>query len=411
MKYGLIGKTLGHSFSKQIHGELSDYQYDYYEVQPEGLEELLRKRDIGGFNVTIPYKKDVIKYCNKLTSAAKRIGSVNTLVYGDNRSLLGHNTDYDGFLYMVNRASIDFKNAKVLILGSGGTSLTARTVAEDLAAREIIVVSRKGPISYDQLEAHYDSNIIINTTPVGMYPNNGESLIDLSHFKNCYGVLDVIYNPLSSQLILEAKALGIKCSGGLPMLVAQARSAAELFSDSTIPESKTEKVIQKLTQDKENIVLIGMPGSGKSSIGYELSKRLGRELIETDKLIEEMEEATIPEIFQKKGEAYFRNLERKAVFMAGKEGGKIISTGGGVVLFKENYGPLAQNGRIYFLERDIEKLSREGRPLSTGLDALKTMYKHRLPLYLSFCHKRIPNLATIDEASSSIIEDFMMEFS
>ncbi|WP_426350744.1 shikimate kinase [Alloiococcus sp. CFN-8] len=406
MKYGLIGESLVHSFSKNIHRELSDYVYNYYEVNKEELPSLLKKEAMGGFNVTIPYKQEVIKYCNSLSPSAKKIGSVNTLVYDKNRAITGYNTDYDGFIYLLKRSKIELMGASVLILGNGGTSLTARAAAADLGADKITIVSRKGPITYEKLGDYYDSTVIINTTPVGMYPNNGESLIDLSYFKKCKAVVDVIYNPLKTKLVLQAESLGIKATGGLPMLVAQARTASELFTGEIINDNKVEAIIKKLSKEKENIVLVGMPGSGKSTIGAALAKATGKELIETDLLVEEHEGKTIPEIFEEKGEAYFREVEKAMVASAGKRSGAIISTGGGVILNKENLDPLRQNGQIYFIQRPIESLSRDGRPLSKSTEALKDMYKIRLPLYKSFSNTVVNNYTTITEAAEEIIKDF-----
>ncbi len=404
MKYGLIGRSLVHSFSKNIHRELSDYVYNYYEITKEDLPSLLKEEDIGGFNVTIPYKQEVIKYCKSLSPSAKKIGSVNTLVYDKDRNIKGYNTDYDGFIYLLKRSNIELKEASVLILGSGGTSLTATAVASDLGAAKITVVSRKGPVTYENLEPYYNSTIIINTTPVGMYPNNGESLIDLSLFKECKAVVDVVYNPLKTKLILQAESLGIKATGGLPMLVAQARTASELFTGKTISDAKVESIIKSLSKEKENIILVGMPGCGKSTIGAALAKLTGKELIETDALVEAQEKKTIPEIFQEKGEEYFREVEKSIVASVGKRSGVIISTGGGVILNKENLEPLRQNGRIYFIKRPIENLSRNGRPLSRSLIALKEMYKIRLPLYLSFANEIVYNITTVSETAYRILQ-------
>lgn len=406
MKYGLIGRSLVHSFSKNIHRELGDYVYNYYEVNKEELPSLLKEEGIGGFNVTIPYKQEVIKYCKSLSPSAEMIGSVNTLVYDKDRNITGYNTDYDGFIYLLKRRGIEIKGASVLILGSGGTSLTARVAAADLGADKITIVSRKGPVTYENLEPYYDSTVIINTTPVGMYPNNGESLIDLSLFKKCKAVVDVVYNPLKTKLILQAESHGIKATGGLPMLVAQARTASELFTGQAISDNKVEDIIKSLSKEKENIVLVGMPGCGKSSIGAVLAKLTGKELIETDTLVEEQEGKTIPEIFEEKGETYFREVEKAMVASAGKRSGVIISTGGGVILNKENLEPLKQNGRIYFIKRPIENLSRDGRPLSKSFEALKEMYKIRLPLYMSFSNELVYNYTTISEAAENILRDY-----
>lgn len=406
MKYGLIGEKLSHSYSPEIHTELGDYDYHLYSVAPENLSDFILNRDFQGLNVTIPYKKAVIPFCAELSPLARKIGSVNTLLRRSDGSLYGDNTDYYGFTYMAENAGVSFAGKKVLLLGSGGTFLTAKAVIEDAGAKEIIQVSRSGNVNYQNLNAHFDADIIVNTTPVGMYPDNGAKLINLTDFSACSGVLDVIYNPLYSALLLEAKKLGIPYCGGLPMLVAQAVKAAELFTGKPIPGYRIGAITHKLERKIANLILIGMPGSGKTSIGKEIAKILKRSFFDTDIMIEKETGKTIPEIFAKDGEAGFRELETEIISRLGKEKGAVIATGGGAVLNPLNQTALAQNGRIYLIERDLEKLARDGRPLSQTQEDLKIMYENRKPIYTSCADCNINNSQTITEAATKTAEDF-----
>jgi len=379
--FGLLGRKLGHSLSPQIHEKLGDYTYDLFCREPDELEEFFSDKTLKGYNVTIPYKVDAFNACDELSERAKKIGSVNTCIRRADGSLLGDNTDYFGFSYMAKKAKADFQNKKVLVLGSGGASRTVQVVARDEGAKEIVVVSRTGENNYENISRHYDADIIVNTTPVGMYPENGERIIDLTEFKNCTSVLDLIYNPLKTPLLLDAEKMGINFSNGLVMLVAQAVKSAEQFIEREISEEKIDEVYNSLLADRKNVVFVGMPGSGKSTVGKMLSEKLGKEFFDTDKMVEEKEGRKIPEIFAEKGEEYFRNIESECVKEAGKKMGVVIATGGGAILRKENRDALRQNGTVIFLQREISSLATDGRPLSSSEDILKNMLEIRTPLY------------------------------
>ena len=403
--FGLIGETLKHSWSVPIHHALGCADYQLYELKPDELGSFLTENKIGGLNVTIPYKKAVIPYCASLDPYAESIGSVNTLVPDDEGKLHGFNTDALGLSYIARRSGISFQNAKVIILGSGGTSLTARAVARNEGAREIIVISRTGENNYENLSRHADADILINTTPVGMYPHNGECLVDLKDFPALRGVLDVVYNPARTALLLQAEKLGIPHSDGLPMLVAQAVAAEEKFFDRKIADSEIERITSMLRRDMTNIVLIGMPGSGKSTIGTALAAKTGREMIDIDAEIVKTAGCSIPEIFSREGEDVFRRLETEEVRKAGKETGKIIMTGGGVVTRERNYAPLHQNGRIYQLGRDLSKLPVDGRPISQKTSA-EELYRKRAPLYAAFRDVLVDNDSTVEDTVEAIWRDF-----
>lgn len=402
--YYLIGESLRHSCSPEIHRLIGRYGYELKELAPSKLGDFLSSREFEGLSVTIPYKMAVIPYLDGLDESARRIGSVNTV---ENRGgkLIGHNTDYAGFLWMAHRAGVSFSGRKVLILGSGGTSLTVQTVARDAGAREIVVLSRRGESSYATLSRHYDSEVIVNATPVGMYPSNGESLIDLSRFPRLCGVLDVIYNPLRTRLVDSAERRRIPASGGLAMLVAQAAVSASIFTGAPVSEETIEGILGSLLRDRQSIVLVGMPGSGKTTIAELLAERTGRRLLDTDAIVWEMAGKPPAEIIREEGEAAFRRLESEAVALAGREPGVIIATGGGAVLDGQNRYPLVQNGKVYFLLRELERLARGGRPLSLGAD-LRQMYRARLGQYLSFSDLTIENNGTPLACAEAILEDF-----
>ncbi len=405
MIYGLIGETLKHSWSVPIHHALGCETYQLYELKPDELGTFLKNNSIGGLNVTIPYKKAVIPFCSSLDPYAESIGSVNTLVPDAEGKLHGYNTDALGLSYIARRAGISFNGAKVIILGTGGTSLTARAVARTEGAREIIIVSRSGEVNYQNIYDHSDADILINTTPVGMYPHNGECLVSLTQFDALKGVLDVIYNPAKTELLMQAERAGIPHSGGLPMLVAQAVAAEEKFFGKKIADSEIERITAMLRRDMTNIVLIGMPGSGKTTIGTALAAKTGREMIDIDAEIVKSAGCSIPEIFTRDGEEKFRQLEMEAVKEAGKETGKIIMTGGGVITRTANYAPLHQNGRIYQLERDLSLLPVDGRPISQKTSAAE-LYRQRAPLYKNFRDVLIDNNGTIAETVEKIWRDF-----
>ena len=403
--YGLLGRKLGHSWSVPIHTALGCENYRLIELEPEELPAFLARPDIGGLNVTIPYKRNVMPYCDVIDEAALAIGSVNTLSRRLDGKLYAWNTDAAGFNWMARRAGIDFAEKKVIILGSGGASLTAQAMTRAAGAKVVIVVSRSGEHNYENLSRHADAEILINTTPVGMYPHTGESPVDLRRFPACRGVLELIYNPRRTAFLMQAEALGIPCSDGLPMLVAQAKAAEEHFFEKSIPDSENQRILTQLYQQTTNIVLIGMPGCGKSTIGQALEALTGREAIDVDARIEERVGCSIPEIFARGGETAFRALEREETAAAGKLTGKIILTGGGVVKDARNYAPLHQNGRIYHLTRDLPLLPTAGRPLSQTTD-LAAMWAEREPLYARFRDVTIENSGSIEDTAAAIWRDF-----
>jgi shikimate dehydrogenase len=385
MKYGLLGEHLSHSYSKLIHDKLGLYTYELFPLPPERIGVFLGTRGFAGLNVTIPYKTVIGKYCDVIDPEAKAIGAINTL-YFKAGGLHGANTDYHGMSYAARRAGIDFEGKKVLILGGGGTSRTARALVHDSGASEIIVAERNPKnidgmtsIPYDKLP--YDAEIIINTTPVGTFPNNLESIIHLADFSKCAGVLDVIYNPFSTMLIMESRELGIPCSGGLPMLVAQATRAAELFTGRSNLQKETERIISEMEKALQNIVLIGMPGSGKSSFGKKLAKKLNRTFVDLDQEIIRLADKSIPDIFLQNGETHFRELESQVAMEFGKQNSLVIATGGGILLNPKNALALKQNGLMVFIDRPLAHLATDGRPLSTSQTALAEMEKTRRPLY------------------------------
>lgn len=402
--YGLLGKSLKHSFSPQIHAMLGDYEYRLFEIEPEGLDTFFENRKWDGVNVTIPYKKAVLPYLDACSPSAEKIGSVNTIVAGKDGKLTGYNTDYDGFLYLIKLSGIEVCNKKCLVLGTGGASLTVNTVLRDSGARQIINISRSGENNYSNIQRHYDADVIVNTTPVGMYPNNPATPLPLDGFQRLCGVLDIIYNPAKTKLITDAQARGIPAASGLSMLVAQAKRAAELFLNQNISDEKIKEIYNKLSFELTNIVLIGMPGSGKTTVGKTLAHILGRSFTDTDELIVRQHGKAIPEIFAEGGEELFRRYEHDAVCEAGKQSGQIIATGGGVVVTPENRTPLKQNGTLVFLNRDINVLPRTGRPLSQNAD-LHEMYCKRLPLYRSFCDFEMDGNASVREVADSIIRE------
>lgn len=399
-RYGLLGEKLGHSYSPQLHAQLASYPYDLYEVAPERLDAFLRMTELAGMNVTIPYKKAVIPYCKALSPAAARIGSVNTLVrradgwYGDN-------TDYDGFCYMARDFAIAGK--KALVLGNGGVSLTVQQALRDLGAREAVVISRRGPDNYQNLARHADAQIIANATPVGMYPNNGASPLDLAGFPRLEGVLDLIYNPARTALLLQAERRGIACNGGLGMLVAQAKRAAELFTGRAIADSEIERITRNLAGQMQNIVLIGMPGCGKTTLGKALADRLGRPFYDADAVLEQRTGRSIPEIFRCDGEAAFRALETQTLAELGKGSGAVIATGGGCVTRPENAPLLRQNGRIVWVKRPLDRLPVSGRPISQQMSAA-AIYAQRRDRYAAFAAYTVENDGPLAETLAKLLE-------
>lgn len=401
MQCGLLGRKLGHSYSPQIHNLLGDYSYILFEKEPEELENFLKNGDFSGLNVTIPYKKEVIPYLSELSPTAQKMGCVNTVLRRSDGTLYGHNTDYLGFTSLVRHAGLSVAGKKVLVLGSGGASNTAVAALKDLGASPV-VISRSGENNYGNLHLHRDAAAIVNATPVGMYPNTGVSPIDLELFPHLEGVLDVIYNPARTQLLLDAEKLGIPRENGLWMLVAQAKEAAEVFTGGKISDEVIEKIYRRLSHQMKNIVLIGMPGCGKSTIGALLAEKLGRTLADADEKIISLAGKSIPDIFAQDGEPTFRDWETKALTELGKQSGLVIATGGGCVTQKRNYPLLHQNGYLVWLERDCSVLPTDGRPLSQAND-LGKMYAVRKPLYEAFADIRVENAGTPEETVQHIL--------
>lgn len=403
LKCGLLGEKLGHSYSPQIHSMLADYEYKLFEKSPEELEDFLKSGEFDGLNVTIPYKKSVMPYCAELSPTAAQIGSVNTIVRRSDGNLYGDNTDAFGFENLIVHNGIEVKGKKALVLGTGGASVTAQAVLKNLGASEVVVISRKGEDNYENIAKHADAEIIANTTPVGMYPNNGKAAVDLTQFPKLSGVLDVVYNPARTALLLQAEKLCIPCAGGLYMLVSQAKRSCELFTGNSIPDSEIDRIERVLSHQMQNIVVIGMPGSGKTAVSTMLAERLGRKIFDTDTIVSEKAGVTIPEIFATQGEAGFRKLETEATAEVGKLSGNIISTGGGVVTVADNYELLHQNGVIVWIERDTNKLARDGRPISLSSD-LNELYAARLPLYERFADIKADNNGDINDTVNAIME-------
>lgn len=402
MKCGLLGGKLGHSFSPQIHGALADYRYTLWEKSPEELDDFLKNGDFTGLNVTIPYKKDVMPYCAELSEQAKKVGAVNTIVRRRDGTLLGHNTDYFGFAYLLKQSGIAVAGKKCLVLGTGGASVTVQAVLREQGAK-VVVLSRSGPENYDHLERHADAALIVNATPVGMYPNTGVSPIKLIFFPNLEGVLDLIYNPARTQFLLDAEKLGVPGWNGLSMLVAQAKESAEWFTEKTIPDERIEEIYTRLRRETENLVIIGMPGSGKTTVGRLLAQATGKIFVDVDEEIIRTAGMSISEIFAASGEAGFREIETSVLCKLGKGSGQVIATGGGCVTRPENYSLLHQNGRILRLRRDIGKLPKDGRPLSLTND-LSEMAAEREPLYAAFADLTFDNNDALEHTLETILE-------
>ena len=400
---GLIGEKLGHSFSPAIHGKLADYEYKLYELSPEQLGSFLEKKEYDGLNVTIPYKKTVIPYCDELTEAARSIGSVNTIVKRPDGTLLGHNTDYDGFMWLLKNAGAQVKGKKAVVLGTGGASVTVQAALRTLGASPVVVVSRSGEDNYENISRHSDAKILVNATPVGMYPKTGVSPVDLDTFTSLEGVFDVVYNPAKTQLLLEAEKRGIPCANGLGMLVAQAKAACERFTGKPIDDEKVYTIKAEMERNTRNLMLIGMPGSGKSTVGAALAESLGRKLVDVDERIVELAGCSIPEIFEKEGEEGFRRIEHQALCQVSKESGLVIATGGGVVTRPENMDPMRQNSLIVWLLRDTALLPRDGRPLSQT-NSLTEMFKVREPLYRAAADCVADNNGSLEDTVKQILE-------
>ena len=403
--YGLLGRKLGHSWSAPIHKALGCDSYRMIELEPEQLGDFLRREDIGGLNVTMPYKRDVMPFCDVIDEGAQAIGSVNTLVRRGGK-LYGYNTDIDGFLYTARRSKIDFSGRKVLVLGSGGASLTAQAGARREGAREVVVISRSGPDSYESLtQRHGDGEILVNTTPVGMWPDLEGRPLDLKSLPRLEAALDVIYNPTRTSLLLQAKQLGLRRAGGLPMLVAQAVRAEELFFEQELPSSENERILSQLWRDRTNLVLVGMPGCGKTAVGQALAQLSGRPLVDLDGEIVKRAGRPIPEMFAQEGEEAFRKLEAQTLVEVCAQGGQVVATGGGAVLRADNRAALRRTGRVYFLRRDLDLLPTEGRPLSQA-GSLEEMYRARRPLYKAAADMVIDNGGVQEQTAQLIWRDF-----
>ena len=405
-KYGCIGKKLTHSFSKEIHAKLADYEYELIELNEDEIEAFFSKKEFNAINVTIPYKQMVIPYLDSLSDVAKRIGAVNTIVNRNGR-LYGYNTDYYGMKALIEKIGIDLNGKKVLILGTGGTSKTARILTEDMGASEIITVSRsksENYITYEEaVNEHSDVNVIINTTPSGMYPDCEGIPIDISAFNELEGVIDAVYNPLCTNLVLRAKEKGIKAEGGLYMLVMQAVVAIEKFLDTEIPKAVADNVFASVFSSKENVVLTGMPGSGKSTVGKLLNID-GFSFVDTDEEIEKRCGCTIKELIGSKGEKYFRDLETQVIKDISSKGCQIISTGGGAVLRKENVNSLKRNGKLFFINANPDRLlPTDSRPLSDTAEKLKKLYDERIDIYKTTADVIVPDMETPDEEAEFIL--------
>lgn len=417
MKYGLIGEHLGHSFSKQIQTRIAeienvkDYDYQLVELDKEEFKEFMEKKDFKGINVTIPYKKDVIPYLDEMDESAKAIGAVNTIINVDGK-LKGYNTDFGGFLYMVKAHNVHMEGKKVLIIGNGGACAAVKAVCKHENAKDIVIVSRsanRGAIGYDEMYiSHLDADIVVNTSPVGMFPNIVNAPIDVSWFHKLECVLDVVYNPILTRLCFEAQEADIKRVIGLEMLIAQAKYTFEIFENMSFDDSIIDEIKKEMLKDRCNIVLIGMPSAGKTTIGKMLEEKLGKEFFDLDDMIIAKAGKSIPEIFQESGEAGFRAIETEVAIEAGKMNNKIIATGGGVVKHKVNMDFLRLNGITIFIDRDIDKLisSDPNRPLSSSKQALQQMYKERYPLYQKYAAYIAVNNANIEETVDDIVNTY-----
>lgn len=410
MKYGLIGEKLGHSYSKIIHGMLGNSLYELKEIAPENLDEFMTKKDFLGINVTLPYKQAVIPYLDEIDDSAKNIGAVNTIVNRDAR-LYGYNTDYYGMIELFHHAKIDPHGKKAVILGSGGTSKTARAVLTTLGAREILTVSRSGEngtVTYNELyEKHSDAEIIVNTTPLGMYPNIYGCPIDISKFDSLRGVIDAVYNPINTTLVQKARNMGIAAEGGLYMLVGQAAIAYEKFFDNNKGSALIDKIYTELKNDKENIVLIGMPASGKSTVGKILAERLGRKFVDTDDIITDRIGMPISDYFKIEGEGRFREIETQVIKELADKTSLVIATGGGAILRHDNVENLKYNGRLFFIDRPLDKLvPTESRPLSSDRASIEKRYSERYSIYCALCDLRIDADCDANEVAERILENY-----
>lgn len=410
MRYGLIGEKLGHSFSKIIHEKLADYTYDLIPLSLEELDVFMREKEFNAINVTIPYKETVIPYLDEVDPKAAKMGAVNTVVQR-NGKLFGYNTDYFGFRYMLEHNHIQIAGKKVLVLGRGGASKAVIAVLEDMGAAEIHTIYYKiaeDSISYETCYAlHTDAQVIVNTTPVGMYPNSGHTPIDLTPFTKLEAVADVVYNPLRTRLVLDAEEKGCQAIGGLEMLVGQAKYAVEIFLDQSLPEDSIDVVYKDLMAERRNLVLIGMSGCGKSTLGKLAAEKLGKTFVDTDAEIIKRIGMSIADYFAAYGEDSFRKVESEVVQEISTQNNLVISTGGGVIKNPENIRWLKGNGTVIWIQRDPELLeSGNGRPLVPDQEAVRRLYKERLPLYTAAAETIIENDGNEEEALQKILTAF-----
>lgn len=401
-KFGLLGEHLSHSFSPEIHSLLADYDYGLYEVEKENLGEWVRSNNLAGYNVTIPYKQEIIQYCDELSERAKTIGAVNTIVRRADGTLFGDNTDYFGFEYMLSKLSLDLEGKKAVVLGSGGASKTVQTVLAQKGVK-VVVVSRKGEDNYHNIDKHKDAALVVNATPVGMYPNCPASPVDLTIFEDLQGACDLIYNPSKTEFLLQAQEMGVPCVNGLSMLVAQAKAAAEVFLSTDIDNSVIENIIKEISSKTLNLILVGMPGCGKSTVGKLVAEKLCRKFFDTDEEIERSTGKSPSGIIKSEGEAAFRKIEEMEIRKLSRESSLVVATGGGAVTVETNRRLLHQNGVVVFIDRDTDKLSTQDRPLSVNLPLL---YEKRLPMYESFAHIKVDGNAQPEVVAERILSAF-----
>lgn len=402
-KCGLIGEKLGHSFSTLIHNELADYGFVLRELAPSELGDFMRSDELDAFCVTIPYKKDVIPYLDEISPEAKAIGAVNVVVRREDGRLSGYNTDYFGFNYMIDASCVDVKGKKAIVFGTGGASLTVCTVLRDKGVSELVIIGIEDNTP-ENIKKHSDAKIVVNATPVGMYPKNGASPVELSAFPDCEAVLDVVYNPARTELILQAERRGITAVGGLSMLVAQAAKAFEHFTGDAYEEGCIEKITSLISQNTRNIILVGMPGCGKSTLGRALASTLGREFFDADEEFAKMHGTTPAEVITSLGEDKFRLMENEVIRELGKKSGTVIATGGGAVTREFNYAPLHQNGVIVFIDRDLDKLPTNGRPLSQK-NSVEELYAKRIDAYRSFADINVKSTEIVEKTAELILSE------
>ncbi len=402
LRCGLIGEHLGHSFSGPIHNKIADYSYELRELPPDGVGDFVLHGSLNAFNVTIPYKQTVLPFLDRISPEAKRIGSVNTVVRRKDGTLDGYNTDYFGFDAMLTASGIPVRGKKALVLGTGGASLTVCTVLRDRGVGELVVVGRSSENNYENIHRHHDADLIVNTTPVGMYPHNGQSPICLADFGHCAGVLDLIYNPARTQLLLDAEELGIPAMNGLYMLVAQAVKAFEFFTGDAAEHGIIEQITGELASDKQNLILIGMPSCGKSTVGKRLAQKTGRPFLDADEEFAKVFGTTPAQVITERGEDVFRAMEHELLCSLGKQSGIVLACGGGAVIRAENYAPLHQNGILIYLKRELSRLSSKGRPLSAN-SSPEELYRRRKAFYEAFADLTVESTEVPDDTADAML--------